>query len=262
MKTKYILKKYSIKAKRSLGQNFLVDYNIISKIISSADLEPNDIILEIGPGLGILTKELAKRAKKVLAVEKDDKLCVILKQELKDYPNIEIINADILKYIIHNTRYKILANLPFNIASAVIRKFLETGNKPQAMILMLQKEVAQRITAEPPNMNILAVSVQLYAKPEILFYISKSSFWPQPKVDAAMLKIDKIKSPQINTGLFFKIVKAGFSNPRKQLINNLSSGFKKPKQEISEWLQKNNINPTQRAQTLSVDNWLDLLKML
>jgi len=104
--------------------------------------------------------------------------------------------------------------------------------------------------------------VQLYAKPEILFYISKSSFWPQPKVDAAMLKIDKIKSPQINTGLFFKIVKAGFSNPRKQLINNLSSGFKKPKQEISEWLQKNNINPTQRAQTLSVDNWLDLLKML
>jgi len=258
-----LLKKYHIKAKRSLGQNFLVDEKVVAQIIQAADLKPNDVVLEIGPGLGVLTKEIAERAKKVIAIEKDNKLCAILKQELKDYKNIEVINADILKYIILNTRYKILANLPFNIASPVIRKFLDppVGGPPaDGMILMVQKEVAQRIAAKPPNMSILSVAVQLYAKPEILFSIPKESFLPQPKVDAAMLKIDSIKSPTINTGLFFKIVKAGFSNPRKQLINNLSNGLKEPRPEISEWLKNNNINPTQRAETLTIQDWIRLTR--
>lgn len=258
------IKKYNIRAKKSLGQNFLTDSNILDKIIKAANLKPDDIVLEIGPGLGFLTKELAKQVKKVIAIEKDDKLCAVLKDELKDYNNIKIINADAIDYKPQTINYKIIANLPFYIASAVIRKFLETENKPKEMILMVQKEVAQRITASPPNMSILSVSVQVYSKPKILFYISKKSFSPQPKVDAAMLKICLRPGfkQKIDMDLFFKIVKAGFSSPRKQLINNLSYGLKMGKEKTAEWLQKNNIDPTQRAETLTIDNWLDLTKVI
>jgi len=262
---KNLLKKYGAAPLKKFGQNFLIDKSIPRKIIGSADLKPNDIVLEIGPGIGTLTLELAKRAKKVIAIEKDEKMAEILKETLKDFKNVKIIFGDVLKmdfsdYQLQTTNYKLIANLPYYIVSPVIRKFLESENPPKEMILMVQREVAQRICAKPPDMSILAVSVQFYAKPEILFYVPKNSFWPRPKVDGAMIKL-KVENRKwkVDKNLFFKIVKAGFSQPRKQLCNNLANGLKLNKVEVKNWLLENKINPSQRAETLTIKNWIKLI---
>ncbi len=319
---KQLLKKYNVRPSKGLGQNFLIDNRVLEKIVAAAELKPNDVVLEVGPGPGNLTFELAKRVhpvksakggvplkaeqfnrvKKVIAVEKDPKMCEILKETLKKFRNVEIIQGDILKLFLKNpkseirnpkqilnskfqipNRYKVVTNLPYYITSPVIRKFLEMKNQPILMVLMVQKEVAQRICAKPPNMSILAVSVQFYAKPEIIAYISKKCFWPQPKVDSAIIKITPFKNgrrPALlirrRAGLrqlrqlFFRIVKVGFLHPRKQLLNNLSQGLKlnKPstkilagdKEKIKEWLFENNIQPNQRAETLTIEDWLNLAK--
>lgn len=262
---KNILKKYQIRPSKRLGQNFLIDKGVIKKIIKAADLSSEDIVLEIGPGLGVLTQELAKKAKRVIAIEKDPRMVEILKERLKDFSNIEIIQGDILK--IFNSQfsifnYKIVGNLPFYLTSPAIRLFLESVEvKPQQMVLVVQKEVGQRICTRPPKMSILAVSVQIYAKPEIISYLSKKSFWPQPKVDSAIIKL-KVKKEKlkIDRELFFRIVKTGFSQPRKQLINNLSKGLVRERVKVKNWLLKNNIQPTQRAETLEVEDWLNLTK--
>ena len=254
---------------KGLGQNFLIDKSVLKKIIKAANLAKKDVILEIGPGIGNLTRELAHKAKRVIAVEKDPKMVEILKETLKDFENIEIIQGDILK--IQETRckiqdtYKIVANLPFYIAAPVIRKFLESCKvQPCTMTLMVQKEVAQRICARPPDMNILAVSVQFYAKPEIISYVSKKSFWPEPKVDSAILKITplgkKSATARILPEEFFRVVKAGFSQPRQMLINNLAKKLEIEKEKIKEVLQKNKISPSQRAETLTIKDWLNLAK--
>ncbi len=262
-----LLKEHQICPSKRLGQNFLVDKEAVKKIVEAAGLELEDVILEVGPGLGILTQELAKRAKKVIAVEKDQNMIEILRTTLKDLKNVEVIQGDIrkidTKYHTPNTRYKIVANLPFYLAAPVIRQFLEVENPPKEMVLVVQKEVGQRICAKPPDMNILAVSVQIYAKPKIVSYISKKSFWPSPKVDSAIIKIT-INKKQLTTdqNLFFKIVKAGFSQPRKQLINNLSKGLDLEKEKIQNWLSKNNVQPTQRAETLKVQDWINLTKTI
>ena len=268
-----LLKKCQVRLSKRLGQNFLIEKGVITKLIRAANLGPKNIILEIGPGIGILTVELAKKVKKVIAIEKDQKMVEILKETLEDFKNIEIIKGDVLKFRILDfgfpgrdgfpSNYKVVGNLPFYLTAPVIRKFLETIEvKPRQMILVVQKEVGQRICARTPDMSILAVSVQFYAKPEIISYISKKSFWPQPKVDGAMLKIVP-KKPITSLGLvdlFFKIVKAGFSQPRKQLINNLSRGLKFNRGEVKDWLLKNNIQPNQRAETLTIEDWLSLTK--
>jgi len=308
---KNLLGKYGVRPSKGLGQNFLVDKRVLGKIIEAANLGKEDTVLEIGAGIGTLTLELAKKAKKVIAVEKDPKMCEILHETMKGYENVEIIQGDILKLEIfnfqfsifkqkpnaknqmpktkckiQNTRYKVVANLPYYITSPVIKKFLEAENPPSEMILMVQKEVAQRICARPPRMNLLAVSVQFYAEPKIVSYVSKNSFWPSPKVDSAIIQITPLINAdrkQINADLFFKVVKAGFSQPRKQILNNLSkglalrsstaahskpspnglalsspNGLKLEKATIQAWLLKNNIQPTQRAETLSIRDWINL----
>ena len=281
---KKLFKKYKILPLKKLGQNFLIDRSAIKKIIDAGELNSKDIVLEIGPGTGALTKKLAEKAKEVIAVEKDLNMCEILEQTLKDFNNIKVIQEDILKmnFQISNSRfqipkqYKIVGNLPFYLTAPVIRKFLELKEaKPYSMVFVVQKEVAQRICAKPRDktkslqnksakMNLLAVSVQFYAQSKIISYISKKSFWPQPKVDSAVIEI--IPQPQstrsVSIPLFFKVVKAGFSQPRKQLINNLSKSLKINKQEIETWLIKNNIQPSQRAETLSIKDWLNLSKTL
>ncbi|MDO8435850.1 MAG: 16S rRNA (adenine(1518)-N(6)/adenine(1519)-N(6))-dimethyltransferase RsmA [bacterium] len=285
----YLLKKYQTRPSKGFGQNFLIDKGVIRKIISTAQLMPEDTVLEIGPGLGSLTQELAKRVKTVISVEKDGRMVDILKETLRDCKNVKIIQGDILKIfnflpLKAGLNYKVVANLPFYITAPVIRLFLElTEARPRSMVLMAQKEVAQRICAQPPDMNLLAVSVQFYvhphtkqgygvgAGPKIVSYVSKKSFWPQPKVDAAILRIAPLintDKKRVNTDLFFKIVKAGFSHPRKQIGNNLSKelalnqldGLKLEKEKISSWLRKNNIQPTQRAETLSINDWIGLTK--
>lgn len=247
---KELLRKYNIKPSKRLGQNFLIDKSVLRKIIETANLSPKDTILEIGPGLGILTIELAKQAKKVMAVEKDRKVCKILKEILRDYKNVKIINQDVLSYELQVTNYKLIANLPYSITSPVIRKFLETENPPKETILMVQKEVAQRIVAKPLRMNLLAVAVQFYAKAEIVSYVRKKSFYPQPKVDSAIIKIAPQPIPKINTKKFFQLVKTGFSSKRKMLKNNL--------QLEESILKKIKINPKTRAENLSIQDWLKL----
>jgi len=266
---KDLLKEYRTYASKRLGQNFLIDKTVLRKIIEAADLKPNDMVLEIGPGIGTLTRELAKTAIKVIAIEKDPKMIDVLKDTTKDFQNVEIIKEDILKmspesYKLKAKSYKVVANLPFYLTAPVIRQFLETKNPPQEMNLVVQKEVAQRICAKPPDMSILAVSIQFYAKPEIISYISKKSFWPSPKVDAAILKIVPrqfcVPASRQFCEQFFRIVKAGFAHPRKQILNNLSNELKYDKEVVRFWLLKNNIQPTQRAETLTLEDWIKLTK--
>jgi 16S rRNA (adenine1518-N6/adenine1519-N6)-dimethyltransferase len=270
---KQILEKYSAKPSKSLGQNFLIDKNILNKIVKTANLKKDDVVLEVGPGLGTLTIELAKNVKKIIAVEKDAKMAEILQDILntQGIKNVQVVKDDVLK--IKNLKnylkiknYKIVSNLPYYITSPVIRKFLELENPPEKIILLVQKEVAQRICSKPPKMSLLSVSVQFYAEPEIISYVSRNCFWPAPKVDSAIIKITpkmvvSPRSRQVWAEEFFKIVKAGFSHPRKQLANNFAKSFKIKRGEIEKWLLQNNIKPTQRAETLSVEDWKKLTNL-
>jgi 16S rRNA (adenine1518-N6/adenine1519-N6)-dimethyltransferase len=259
---KELLAKHESRASKKLGQNFLADKNVLQKIIDSSNIVPDDIIIEVGPGLGTLTRELAMRAKKVVAIEKDRNMIEILEETLNDFKNIEIIQGDALKIFSDFPNYKVIANIPYYLTSPLIRKFLESKNPPKEMVLMLQKEVAQRICAVPPKMSLLSVSVQFYATAKIVLNVSKNSFWPAPKVDSAVIKIiPKLGKPSMPAEQFFKIVKAGFLHPRKQLAGNLSKGLKLSKENTEKWLQQNNINPKQRAETLSIDDWLNLAKI-
>ena len=259
---KNILKKAGVPPLKKFGQNFLKDKSIISKMVEAAKVSPRDTVLEIGPGTGILTVELAKRAKKVIAVEKDERMCKILKETLQGFDNVKILNEDMRRMPkMGQGEYKVIANLPFYLSALIIRKLLESKNQPREMVLIIQKEVAQRICAEPPDLSLLAVSVQFYAKPEIISYINKKSFWPQPEVDAAIIKITPQKRlSALAPDKFFLIVKAGFSQPRKQILNNLSKVLKLSKEKVKNWLLKNNIQPDQRAETLKVQDWINLTK--
>ena len=252
------MKLNGLKPNKRLGQNFLTSNIVLKKIIKASQIKLSDIILEIGPGTGILTKELAQKAKKVIAVERDKRLIPILEKTLPN--NVEIIQGDILK--IKNLKlkrgYKLIANLPYYITAPVIRMFLE-NNPPELMVLMVQKEVGQRICASPPKMSKIAVFTQFYGQPEIISNVSKNCFSPKPKVDSVILKITPFKNlNKVNKDLFSKIVKAGFSQPRKQLINNLSKSLNIKKSETEIWLNKNNIKPEQRAETLNIEDWISL----
>jgi len=268
---KNLFKKYRFLPLKRLGQNFLIDKRVLKKIIEAAELSENDIVLEIGPGIGNLTQELAKKVKKIIAIEKDRKMIEILKETLKNFKNVEIINQDILEFPINRgvipINYKVIANLPFYLTAPVIRKFLENmKGRPSQMVLMIQKEVAQRICAKPPEMSILAISVQFYARPEIISYVLKKSFWPSPKVNSAIIKIipyiNKYTPDELFIKKFFQTVKAGFSQPRKQILNNLSKMLKLDKEKVKSWLLKNDIQPGQRAETLKINDWAKLTRSL
>lgn len=269
-----ILQAQGVKPKRGLGQNFLISKGVLGDILKAAQLKGSDTVLEIGPGIGTLTRELAQSAKRVVAVEKDPAMVEILQKTAKDLLNIEIIQGDILKLrqpkeflSLPKDEYKVVANLPYYITSPVIRLFLEAKKTPELLVLMVQKEVAQRICAKPPEMSLLAVSVQIYGTPSIVSYVKKGCFWPQPKVDSAILKIvphnlARLSYPKLSEAKFFEVAKAGFKQPRKQLLNNLMHGLGKTREEIARLLEKNGIQGTQRAETLSVEDWIALTKSL
>lgn len=253
-----------------LGQNFLINQDIAKKIVESADLGADDLVLEIGPGKGILTEELVKKAGKIVAVEIDEKLVYFLKNKFIHQENIQLIFGNILKISLKKIlrgeapKYKIVANLPYYITSPVIRLFLEAEFPPSEMILMVQKEVAERITAKPGHMSMLAVSVQYYAKPEILFNVGKENFEPVPEVESAVIRISRITKPdktRIKTNGFFRVVRAGFCAKRKTLANNLANSFHLDKKIVEEKLRMAGISPTARAQELSVEDWKSLSKL-
>ncbi|KKT94711.1 MAG: Ribosomal RNA small subunit methyltransferase A [Parcubacteria group bacterium GW2011_GWC1_45_14] len=264
-----------IKPKKSLGQNFLKDEKIINQIIESANLSIDDIVIEVGPGEGVLTEKLPENCKKVIAVELDDRLIGTLKKKFEKNANVEIVHGDILKinfselatnYVLQTTNYKVVANLPYYITSPILRYFLENELPPKEMIVMVQKEVAQRIVAKPGQMSILAVSVQYYAEAEYLFTVKRDSFEPAPKVDSAVIRIKTLKQESIKTKEetkdFFRIVKAGFSAKRKTLANNLANSLHKDKKEIENIISEMGFLPTVRAQELSVEDWKRLMKVI
>jgi len=268
--TKDLCLKYNIKPVRSKGQNFLITGSIYDQIIKIAELNKNDTVLEVGPGLGFLTEKLAEKVRKVIAVELDDKIADVLKKRLKEgkVENVKIINKNVLdlisdiRYQISDifTEYKIVANLPYNITSIFLRKMLSAENKPKSMTLMLQKEVAERIAAKPPRMSLLAISVQFYAEVEIIDYVLKENFWPQPKVDSAIIKL-KVKSEKlkVNEKEFFRLVKIGFSAKRKMLKNNLSAGFGITGLEVENKFKNAGFSKKIRAGELSVKDWIKLM---
>jgi 16S rRNA (adenine1518-N6/adenine1519-N6)-dimethyltransferase len=268
-RTKKLLASFDLRARKGLGQNFLVDGNILKKIIAAAELTPADTVIEVGPGLGVLTETLVEQAGKVITIELDNNLADILKAHYIDSNKITVINDDVLKInpadvLGKQTDYKVVANLPYYITSAVIRHFLEASVKPGILVLMVQKEVAKQITAQPGQMSLLSVSVQLYGKPTIVSKVSSNCFYPAPNVDSAILKIAVYPRPKVQTGDitgFFDIVRAGFSANRKQLPNSLANGLKVPKNDILPLLERAGIDPQRRAETLTIDEWGILYKV-
>jgi 16S rRNA (adenine1518-N6/adenine1519-N6)-dimethyltransferase len=261
------LRANQIWAKRTMGQNFLVDEQALAQIVAAADIQPTDTIVEIGPGLGVLTSELSKRAGKVFAIEKDDKFAEVLKTQYTS-SNVKIINQDALdfdpgSYQLKANSYKLVANIPYNITSLIIRKFLEEENRPEIIVLLVQKEVAERIIAEPGDMSLLAVSVQFYAEAEIVAIVSKESFFPIPKVDSAIIKL-KVKSqkPKVQRREFFRLVKFGFAAKRKTLENNLSAGMHIKKDVARDIIKKAGFEAKVRAEDLSVEDWIRLFEII
>lgn len=257
-----VLKRFHLRADKSLGQNFLQDSSALEKIALAAEMQADDCVLEIGPGLGSLTRYLAVSAKQVTAVELDPDMLAPLKAILTPYQNVRVVHGDILKLsisqIIDQPNYLVVANIPYNITSLIIRHLLESDLKPRRVVLTIQKEVAERICAKPGDLSLLALSVQVYGKPSIAAIIPADSFHPVPKVDSAILRIDIYDEPLIPNALlntFFKLIKAGFSQKRKTLRNSLSSGLHILTTESQSMLTRAGIDYMRRAETLSIDEW-------
>lgn len=253
-----LCKQYDIRPTKTLGQNFLISDNVLNRIVEKADLKKDETILEVGPGLGVLTQKLLPQVKNLIVVEKDRKLVEVLQDRFTDVKNLKIIHQDILDFDPAEFRlkkYRIIANLPYQISSKFLTRFLEIGNKPSEMILMLQKEVAQKICAKSGEMSLLSVALQFYAEPEILFQVNKTKFFPAPKVDSAVIRL-KIKSldSRIDPQKFFKLVRTGFLNKRQKLKNNLKNLFP----ETEKALKSLKFNSNVRAQELDLADWQKL----
>ncbi len=277
-KTKKLLRRFGLRARKGLGQHFLIDEEVLGLITSAAELTPNDVVMEIGPGLGVLTRELASQAGWVIAVELDNKLAAILGETLASFNNITIVNEDVLRIapaallqeqkpsraISSPLRYKVVANLPYYITSPVLRHFLEASLKPQIMVVMVQREVAEEIAAKPGRMSLLSISVQLYGEPTIIGYVPARCFYPAPEVDSAILRIALYPQPAVeitDKESFFALVRAGFSASRKQIVNSLAQGLALPKAEAFSLLEETGIAPQRRAETLTLEEWTHLWRV-
>lgn len=250
------------KAKKSFGQNWLRDGYTLDLIVESANLSVADTVLEVGPGLGTLTEKLVAKAGKVVAVEADQDLVPGLIAMATKYDNLEIVQNDILKFDLTALPkgYKVVANIPYYLTSNLIRILLEATNSPSLMVLLVQKEVAERIVAQPGQMSVLSFSVQYYAKVEVVAPVAKELFDPIPKVDSAIIKIERLPQPsfEADTKQLFRLVKAGFGEKRKMLRNSLSGGLHIDTSKVEELLKQANLKPTARAQELSMGDWQKL----
>ncbi|TET26386.1 MAG: 16S rRNA (adenine(1518)-N(6)/adenine(1519)-N(6))-dimethyltransferase RsmA [Dehalococcoidia bacterium] len=262
-----LLRRFNLQPRKRLGQHFLIDEAVLKTIIEAAELTPTDVIIEIGPGLGILTRQLSQQAGQVIAIELDSQLAAILKRTLAPFSNVVIVNKDVLKtepatllkeQAAANSGYKVVANLPYYITSPVLRHFLEAQVKPQIMVVMVQEEVAETIVAAPGQMRLLSVSVQFYGKPRIISQVPAGCFYPMPEVDSALLRIDLYPQPALavaDRDGFFNLVRAGFSASRKQIANSLAQGLGLEKADVLSLLEQADIAQQRRAQTLTLDEW-------
>lgn len=290
MSTLSQLRRLGLDPKRSLGQNFLVDEHHLDRIVAAAELTPGDRVLEIGPGLGGLTVRLAARAGCVVAVELDNRFIAPLAAQFAAAPHVHIVHGDILTLdppslltscppfpinqstnqpvshpppsILH---YKVVANLPYYITSAVLRHLLEAEPRPACAVLLVQKEVGERICAGPGDMSLLAISVQFYAQPRLVHRVPAGAFHPRPKVDSVVLRLDShaaLPVADVAAGRFFAVVRAGFSQKRKQLANSLSAGLFLPKDAVIAALGQAGIDPRRRPETLALEEWRQVCLVL
>lgn len=273
---KSLLTYYNVAAQKQLGQHFLIDREALTDMVSAAEVNKSDYIVEIGPGFGVLTFPLAEVAGRVLAIETDKRILDILKALGSGFANLEILPTSILKlssaYLYDKFaewsklktgkgHYKIVANLPYYITSSIIKLVLEGEKKPELICVMVQKEVAERITAAPGEMSVLAVSVQIYGEASIVRLVPRKSFWPAPEVDSAILKVVPYKKSPYDIDdmrKFFRVIKAGFGEKRKQLHNSLSGGLRLETAEVDECLLACGIDPKERPQDLSIPQWVVL----
>lgn len=274
-----IKERYGFRLSKSLGQNFLTDKSIIDRIIEGSQITENDLVIEIGPGVGVITREAAAAAAKVVAVEIDSSLIPILEETLGDLDNVEVINRDILKTDLNRlieeekaadpqiTGVRIIGNLPYYITTPIIMKILEDGVKADSMTVMMQKEVGDRIMAEEGSKarGALSVAVQYYCTVEKIVSVPKDVFVPAPKVDSIVLRLDIRKEKAVDLEddrYFFRAVKSGFGQRRKTLLNSLSSEGNFSKEDIGEILQSAGIDPKRRAETLSMDEFADIANLM
>jgi len=262
-----LLRQFEIHPKKSLGQNFLLDEHALQMVVDAAQIDPQEVVLEIGPGLGSLTCYLAARARSVVAVELDTRLIPPLVQVLGQFPNVRLVQGDILALdpmaLVSSQEYLVVANIPYYITSSLIRHLLEAQVTPSRMILTVQQEVARRICALPGEMSLLALSVQVYGSPRILAHIPASAFYPPPNVDSSVLRIDLYPTPLIPVSqldAFFKLIKAGFSQKRKTLRNALSAGLRLSPSQVEALLLSSHIDPMHRAETMDIPEWRQVVE--
>ncbi len=257
-----LLRTHGLKPKKGLGQNFLMDSEALQSVVDSAEIPPDAAVLEIGPGLGSLTRCLARAARRVVAVELDAHLLPALREVLAGESNVSIVQGDMLELdpaaLMNEDGYLVVANIPYYITSAIIRHLLEAPVRPNRLVLTMQSEVAERICAAPGHLSLLALSVQLYGQPQRTVRIPAQAFYPAPSVDSTVLRVDLFPEPAIpaeQVEAFFKLAHAGFAQKRKTLRNTLSAGLRWPPERAAALLTSVNIDPQRRAETLSIAEW-------
>jgi len=262
------LDKLGLKPSKGLGQHFLIENAAYQKIVAAGQIERGEVVLEVGPGLGTLTEVLLEAGAEVIAVEKDRKLISFLESEFKE-KNIKIIEGDILEMNpkelgLQDRGYKVIANIPYYITSKLLRNIFELWPQPKLLVLLVQHEVAHRIMAKPPHLNILAISVQYYAKPKIISKVSRQSFSPPPDVDSAIIQLTSTdKKPDREAEKrFFRVVRMGFSSKRKKLANNLSAGLKIDKKLTEKILSEAGIGLDSRPENLTIDQWQKIAEIV
>ena len=260
-----LLYAHHMRPNKAFGQNFLVDRAILQRIIEAAEIEPNDQVLEVGAGTGVLTRELAKHARRVVAVELERDMLALLAKTTGEFRNVELLARNLLyldpQEVFEQEPYKLVANLPYYITAPTFRHFLESGNAPSLLVVMVQYEVAQRIVAGPGDLSLLGVSIQFYGQPKIIAHVPARAFYPAPKVDSAILRVDVQKQVPLTReerNSFFRLVQAGFAERRKQLHNSLTHHLHQKNEEVRASLTAANIDPSRRAETLSIEDWLRL----
>lgn len=255
-----IKEKYGFVFKKELGQNFLIDDNILTKIIQRADIKSDELLLEIGTGLGFLTLQLAKKAKKVITVEKDATLIPILQDIFAEHSNIELQAEDVLKMRLPEQEYRVIANIPYYLTSPLITRFLQADTPPQSLMLMVQKEIAEKITMQGKE-NILSLLVKIYGSAEKLFLVKKGSFFPPPNIDSAILRINLNEIPvHDNHKGLYSFIQKGFTTKRKQLGNSLKNGLHISAEHVATILNGAEINSKSRAEDLQLDDWIRMFE--
>lgn len=260
-----LLYTHHMQPNKSFGQNFLIDRATLRRIIEAAEINAGEQVLELGAGTGVLTRELARHARRVVAVELERDMLSLLAETTRNFANVELIERNLLYVdpaaIFGAEAYKLVANLPYYITAPTFRHFLESANPPRLLVVMVQYEVAQRIVAAPGDLSLLGVSIQFYGKPDIVAHVPARAFYPAPKVDSAILRVDlkdEVPLAHKQRDSFFRLVQAGFSERRKQIHNSLARGLHRKDAEVQAWLKAAGIDPGRRAETLSIEEWLQL----